>query len=69
MKNKKIILIGGGGHCKAVIDVIELLGGYEILGIIDINEKVGSDILGYKVIGTDEDIKYLKKMQTMLLLL
>lgn len=61
MKNKKIILIGGGGHCKAVIDVIELLGDYEIIGIIDIKEKLGSDILGYKVIGTDEDIKDLKK--------
>lgn len=23
MKKEKIILIGGGGHCKSVIDVIE----------------------------------------------
>lgn len=61
MKNKKIILVGGGGHCEAVIDVIELSGDYEIIGIIDVKEKVGSEVLGYKVIGTDEDIKDLKK--------
>ncbi len=28
---KEIILIGGGGHCKACIDVIEQTGFYNIL--------------------------------------
>ena len=31
----KIILIGGGGHCKSVIDVIEQEGKFQIAGIID----------------------------------
>ncbi len=57
MKSKpKIILIGGGGHCKACIDVIELEGKYNIIGIIDVPEKFGDKILGYKVIGNDNDI-------------
>ncbi len=39
MTNKKqIILIGGGGHCKSCIDVIESENKYNILEII-INHK------------------------------
>jgi sugar O-acyltransferase (sialic acid O-acetyltransferase NeuD family) len=54
---EKIVLIGGGGHCNSVIDVIELENKYEIIGIVDDNESlIGKDILGYKVIGTDKDL-------------
>ena len=53
---KKIILIGGGGHCKSCIDVIEQQGIYEILGIIDKASEVGQKVLGYKVVGTDDDL-------------
>jgi len=53
---KNLILIGGGGHCKACIDVIEQTGTYHILGILDQEEKLGSGLLGYKYIGTDDDI-------------
>ncbi|GET21582.1 acetyltransferase [Prolixibacter denitrificans] len=52
-----IILIGGGGHCISVIDVIERTGLYEIKGILDLPEKVGNKILNIPIIGTDEDIK------------
>ena len=55
MKQKNLILIGGGGHCKSVIDVAESAG-YNILGILDIPEEVGKSVLNYKVIGTDEEI-------------
>lgn len=54
-----ILLIGGGGHCKACIDVIEQEGKYKIEGIVDIKEQVGNSILGYSVIGTDEDLPQL----------
>lgn len=53
---KNIILIGGGGHCKSCIDVIELTENYNIKGIIDVESKVGTKVLGYPIIGTDEDI-------------
>lgn len=52
---KNIILIGGGGHCKSVIDVVESVG-YNILGIFDVPEEVGNRVLSYNVIGTDDDI-------------
>lgn len=53
---RPIILIGGGGHCKSVIDAAESAG-VSIKGILDVPEKVGEHILSYEVIGTDDDIK------------
>lgn len=53
---QKLILLGGGGHCKSCIDVIEQEGKYEIIGILDVEEQVGQKVLGYEYIGTDEDI-------------
>ena len=41
MNQKNLILIGGGGHCKSVIDVAESAG-YNILGILGMPEEVGS---------------------------
>lgn len=55
MTKKNLILIGGGGHCKSVIDVAESAG-YNILGILDVPKEVGNSVLGYKIIGTDNDI-------------
>ena len=52
---KPLILVGGGGHCKAVIDIAESAG-YQILGILDRKENVGMDVLGYRIIGEDKDI-------------
>ena len=57
----KIILIGGGGHCKSVIDVIEQEARFEIAGIVDKPELLGSKILGYPVIANDIDLEVLAK--------
>ena len=42
MKSLKpdIILIGGGGHCVSVIDVIENENKFKIKGILDSNTKI-----------------------------
>jgi sugar O-acyltransferase (sialic acid O-acetyltransferase NeuD family) len=53
---EKILLVGGGGHCRAVIDVIEQEAKYEIAGIIDKRELIGSKIFGYEIIGCDDDL-------------
>lgn len=52
---RPLILIGGGGHCKSVIEAAESAG-YSILGVLDMPEEVGKEILSTKVIGTDDDI-------------
>ncbi|MBR6369845.1 MAG: acetyltransferase [Bacteroidaceae bacterium] len=63
MNGKNLILLGGGGHCKSVIDVAESAG-YTILGILDKPEEVGKNVLSYQVIGTDDDIdKYVDKAE------
>lgn len=57
---RPIILVGGGGHCKSVINTIEEKG-YKIKGILDTPDKMGNQVLGYDIIGTDDDIpKYVE---------
>lgn len=53
---QSLILIGGGGHCTACIDVIEQQGKYRIVGIVDRSTLLGETLLGYRYIGTDSDI-------------
>jgi sugar O-acyltransferase (sialic acid O-acetyltransferase NeuD family) len=50
---KPLILIGGGGHCKSCIDVIEREGIYHIEGILDAVAEPGSKVLHYPVLGND----------------
>lgn len=57
---KKIIIIGASGHAKVVIDIIEKQNEFEIFGLIDSYKKVGEEIFGYKILGTEEDISNLK---------
>ena len=56
---EKIILIGGGGHCKSCIDVIEQAGIFQIAGIVDVSEKLHQKVLGYEIIATDDDLPQL----------
>jgi len=56
---EEIILIGGGGHCKSVIDIIEQENKFTIAGIIDQPELLESKVFKYKVIGTDSDLHHL----------
>lgn len=63
---KPLILLGGGGHCKSVIEVVESVG-YSIIGILDRPEEVGKQVLDYNVIGVDEDIpQYVDKAEFMI---
>jgi len=54
---EKIVLIGGGGHCRSAIDVIERTNKYEIIGMVDTKESIGKKVLDYEVIGCDEDLE------------
>ena len=56
---KSIILVGGGGHCHSVIDVIEQHGIYQIAGIVDVKENLGGYVLGYPIIACDEQLSNL----------
>ena len=59
---RDILLVGGGGHCKSVIDVIELEGKFKIAGIIEKDKNlIGQKVLDYEVIGCDEDLGKLRE--------
>jgi acetyltransferase EpsM len=46
-----IIVYGGGGHGKSLIELIRSLSSYRIVGVIDDGIPVGQDILGAPVLG------------------
>jgi len=57
---KNIVLVGGGGHCLSVIDVIENGNEFNILGILD-SCNINKNLLGYKILGNDNLIPELVK--------
>lgn len=58
---KTLLLIGGGGHCRSCIDVIEAHGQYTVAGIVDLKETDAEDCLGYPWLGSDDDLPDLLK--------
>lgn len=50
---KRLLLIGGGGHCHSVLDIVLASKEYNEIGIID---NIGGDYLGIPVIGRDADL-------------
>ena len=46
-----IIIYGGGGHGKALIDLIRTLGIYSIVGIVDDDLPTGSSMMGVPILG------------------
>ena len=51
---EKIILIGAGGHCRSIIDSINELKSFEIVGIVDKKEKKYSELNTDKVFYDEE---------------
>lgn len=52
---RPLILVGGGGHCKSVIEAAESAN-FIIKGILDLPSELGKKTLDYDVIGNDDDI-------------
>lgn len=59
---KRLLLIGGGGHCKSVLDSLLNLNQYSDIGIVDIKENIGKSILNVPIIGCDDDLQELYEM-------
>jgi len=54
---KKIVLIGAGGQCKVIIDILKSLNEYEIVGITD--EKFQGNVFNIPIIGSDDILEKL----------
>lgn len=46
-----ILIYGGGGHGKMVIDLLRALGTYHLAGIVDDGQQAGSTVMGVPVLG------------------
>lgn len=64
---KNIVLVGAGGHCISVIDIIENGNEFNIIGILDSTRKE-NNILGYKILGGDNLIPELVNENTYFLI-
>lgn len=67
MSKPELILIGGGGHCMSVIDVVELEDKFKIKGILEVNSNQ-QEVLGYPVLGGDDLIEGLVKERVLFLI-
>jgi sugar O-acyltransferase (sialic acid O-acetyltransferase NeuD family) len=54
-----LVIIGGGNQASYTVEIIEKLGSYKIVGIIDSVRPLGSKIFGYRVIGRQNEIRKL----------
>lgn len=60
-RREKIIMFGGGGHARVLIEILRLNEEYEVVGILDPILEAGIDILGIPVLGTDDMIAKLRR--------
>jgi sugar O-acyltransferase (sialic acid O-acetyltransferase NeuD family) len=56
---ESILIVGAGGHATACIDVIEQNGKFTVAGLLGSAAEVGQRVLGYPVLGTDQDLQAL----------
>lgn len=54
--SNKILLVGGGGHCKSVIDTLVAMNKFSEIGIVEKTDNYGQNILGIPILGCDEDL-------------
>ena len=56
MAKTPLLLVGGGGHSRSCIEVIQRTDVFTVFGVLDLPARVGGRVLGYPIVGTDEDI-------------
>lgn len=56
-----IVILGGGGHAKVLIELVRACGKYDIVGILDPGLPKGSTVLDVTVSGGDELLDVLFK--------
>ena len=67
MKKKDLILVGGGGHCSACLDVLRLLKLYNVVGIIEKNNLKLEKVHNVSVFKDQETEKLSKNYRSFLL--
>jgi acetyltransferase-like isoleucine patch superfamily enzyme len=52
----RVVVVGCSGHARVVLDAIEEADSYQIVGLLDAFKLPGTELLGYKTIGLEEDL-------------
>ncbi len=52
----QVLVIGCSGHARVVVDILEEAGNCRIVGLLDSVKAPGTEVFGYCVIGSDEDL-------------
>ena len=68
MPKVKVLIIGAGGHATSCIEIIEAENKKEIVGLIGTPKEVGKKLLGYEVLGSEEDFPDLLELTSNLIL-
>jgi len=51
-----IVVFGASGHAKVVIDIVERVGAYRVIGLVDSGKPEGLEWFGYRVLGSEADL-------------
>lgn len=51
--NRRIVVVGAGGHAKVVIELLQASGKWDVVGLVD-PSPAGDKVLGVPVLGGDE---------------
>lgn len=61
-RRTKIVGVGAGGHAAMLLDLLERLGGYEVVGLTDVDPAArGAGRSGVPVLGGDEQLEPLRR--------
>ena len=63
-----LLLIGAGGHARSLIDLVHSSGLWDVFGLVGLADQIGEEVLGYPVLGCDQDLPSLRKKCTHALL-
>lgn len=55
----RVVIVGGGGHAKVVIDILQLSGEHDVIGVLDQGAE-RSGLLGVPILGGDDMLETLK---------
>jgi len=59
---KRVVGLGAGGHAKVVIEILRVMGGYKLVGLLDPKQELwNTKVLGVPVLGGDDLLPKLYK--------
>lgn len=57
--SNKILVVGASGHAKVIVETVVREDKYTVVGLLDNIRQVGDDVLGFPVLGSEENLSEL----------